>query len=155
MTLTLAAATAAWPAVLERLVPTIDGCLVWPHAQNSKGYGQVSIDGTVVLVHRLALLVRDGAIPAGYVSDHTCHDPATCPGRECIHRLCANPEHLEPVTVAENSRRGHQQNRSTCKRNHPLSTRHRAGKDVRCCRTCERERRHEQQLRLARAEVSA
>jgi hypothetical protein len=37
-----------------------------------------------------------GPIPDGLVIDHLCR----------VHN-CVNPEHLEPVTPAENTRRGH------------------------------------------------
>lgn len=145
---------AAWAAVRLRVVIDEHGCHMWPGAKNSKGYGSITLPGTgqTILVHRLALLIRDGAIPAGHVADHTCHDPRTCTGgTACRHRLCVNPEHLEPVTVAENSRRGAQQNRATCKRGHLLGFRVRRGKAVRCCRRCEAIDRQERRA----CEVSA
>ena len=131
----------AWERVLARVEPGPDGCLLWTGAVNSKGYGCIGIGGVSVLIHRLAVLVRDGEIDDELPVDHTCHDPAVCPTETCVHHRCANPEHLEQVTTAENSRRGAMQNRTVCKRNHPLTVRHRAGKPVRCCRVCERERR--------------
>jgi hypothetical protein len=40
--------------------------------------------------------------------DHTCHnrDESCTGGVDCAHRRCINVEHLEPVTGAENTRRG-------------------------------------------------
>lgn len=129
----------AWERILERVQITPDGCWRWPGSTNSKGYGQISVSGPgSLLVHRVALIVRDGHIPDGMVGDHTCHDPEVCPGGPtCPHRRCCNPDHLESVTIGENSRRGAQQKRDLCKRNHPLGTRTRGGKPVRCCRLCE------------------
>ena len=65
----------------------------WQYAGNitSSGYG--SIKGE--LVHRLMWQAHNGDIPLGLVVDHLCRN------RECV-----NPEHLEPVTIGENTRRG-------------------------------------------------
>lgn len=132
------AIAALYERILERADRMPDGCWLWTGSLNSQGYGLISVGGVLFLVHRVALLARDGSIPDGHVADHTCHDPATCPGRKaCLHRRCVNSAHLEPVTIAENSRRGAQQNRSTCKRGHRLSARRRGRKVVRCCRRCE------------------
>lgn len=131
----------AWRTVLKRVEVDDAGCWLWSGSKTSKGYGEVVLPGTggtKMLVHRLSLLIRDGSIPEGHVADHTCHVPSACPGgNECHHRLCVNPAHLEAVTIAENSRRGAQQNRRTCKVGHRLTYRRRGSKIVRCCRQCE------------------
>jgi hypothetical protein len=109
-----------------------NGCWVFTGALNSKGYGCIASGrkSRTVTAHRLALIVRDGHIPEALVVDHLCRN-----------RACVNPDHLEPVTVAENSARGEQQNRSVCKDGHPLTYRTRAGRPVRCCRACEAQAR--------------
>ena len=58
------------------------------------GYGHISVNGTMQLVHRLAYSMFV-PIPEGLVLDHLCRN-----------RSCINPNHLEPVTVAENNLRG-------------------------------------------------
>lgn len=75
-----------------------DGCWLWTGAAEKQGYGVIKTGGRaapVVLVHRLvyALFVED--IPAGLTIDHLCSV-----------RRCVNPDHLELVTMPENSRRG-------------------------------------------------
>jgi hypothetical protein len=49
-----------------------------------------------------------GPIPEGMDIDHRCHnaDPACSRGPTCVHRLCVNPDHLEPTTRSLNLRRG-------------------------------------------------
>jgi HNH endonuclease len=71
-------------------------CWRWLGARSSTGYGtfEVSLD-RVVSPHRFAYEQLVGPIPAGLVLDHLCR-----------HRLCVNPNHLEPVTNADDLRRG-------------------------------------------------
>jgi hypothetical protein len=49
----------------------------------------------MLLVHRDVYEQLVGPIPEGLVLDHLCRN-----------RSCCNPAHLEPVTTAENVRRG-------------------------------------------------
>ncbi len=71
-------------------------CTVWIGATNGKGYGLVSVGGgQIALAHRVAYEAEYGPIPEGHVIDHLCRV-----------RNCVNPMHLQPVTIAENNRRG-------------------------------------------------
>ncbi len=83
------------PPNFANKVMTSTGCKVWIGAVNSLGYGIVQIDGERVLAHRLSYEAERGPIPEGMVLDHLCRV-----------RNCVNPDHLEPVTHAENGRRG-------------------------------------------------
>lgn len=71
-------------------------CWMWQLAKNCKGYG-ICWDprGKMVLAHRFYYEGEHGAIPASLQLDHLCRVPG-----------CVRPEHLEPVTAAENVRRG-------------------------------------------------
>jgi hypothetical protein len=115
--------------VLERLWARLapdreTGCLLWTGAQTGTGYGHM----------RVELLV--GAVPAGLVLDHLCRRP-----------LCANPAHLQAVTMAENVRRGNgpavagarQRAKTHCPAGHEYSTANtyvRPGGAGRTCRQC-------------------
>lgn len=70
-------------------------CTVWIGATNNRGYGVVIVDGEKQLAHRVAYEAEHGPIPEGLVLDHLCRV-----------RNCVRVDHLEPVTTAENNRRG-------------------------------------------------
>jgi len=70
------------------------GCWVWQGALHVNGYGKIFIDGTLKAAHRVGYELYRGAIPAGVVLDHKCR-----------RKNCVNPDHLEPVSLGENTRR--------------------------------------------------
>lgn len=70
-------------------------CHVWQKARDHDGYGITWHDGTTRRAHRIAYERAHGPIREGLVIDHLCRVPA-----------CVNPDHMQPVTTAENTRRG-------------------------------------------------
>lgn len=72
-------------------------CWIWQGGQSSAGHGRTKdhAQGKMVPAHRYFYERKFGAVPNGMVLDHLCRV-----------RICVNPDHVEPVTVAENNRRG-------------------------------------------------
>lgn len=71
-------------------------CWVWLGGRRNS-YGAIKVKGKSKLAHRVSYETFVGPIPPGLTIDHLCRQ-----------RLCINPKHLEPVTMAENHRRGAQ-----------------------------------------------
>lgn len=69
-------------------------CWIW-QLTGSEGYGTTKVNGVSRAAHRVYYERDVGPIPDGLEIDHLCRV-----------RRCCNPEHLEPVTHAENVRRG-------------------------------------------------
>jgi hypothetical protein len=122
-------------------------CWPWKLHISIKGFGRVGYQGRRVLSHRLSYELAVGPIPDGLVLDHTCHTADCAAGNACVHRSCCNPAHLEPVTAAENTRRGNHTNcgirkreQTHCIRGHeftPENT-YRRPDGRRLCRECGR-----------------
>lgn len=75
-------------------VDPVTGCWIWPVRGNAR-YGTISENGRAEHAHRWFYKRFVGPIPTGLHLDHLCRNPP-----------CVNPGHLQPVTCAENVRRG-------------------------------------------------
>lgn len=124
-------------------VTKTESCWLWTGYRTSQGYGRFSVaypmfrDKPVVMhSHRVAFTIIRGSIPDELEVDHLCRV-----------RNCVNPEHLEPVTPRENTRRSYaaRPRKSHCKQGHAFdekNTRRNGGKcPQRVCRQCVRDRR--------------
>ena len=114
--------------VCARFWPKVDltlDCWLWT-ACTTRGYPTFSENGTNVRGHRWAYEHFVGPIPDGLHLDHLCRTP-----------LCVNPDHLEPVTPAENTRRSFEARGAWAEH----GTRSKYTKGCRCdpCRTANRE----------------
>lgn len=115
--------------------PNRNGCRLFQGALDD-GYGRFWINGKLGLAHRVAWELTYGPISPGLHLDHLCRN-----------RSCVNPEHLEPVSHAENVLRGEgitavNARKTHCKRGHELTeenTYRRRDRNTRACIKCQRD----------------
>lgn len=112
-------------------VGAADACWLWCGKVTARGYGSYSN----FAAHRIAYTIACGPIPDGLELDHLCRTP-----------LCVNPHHLEPVSGAENIRRGYSPTainarKTHCPKGHPYTpeTLRNDKRGYRGCEICRRE----------------
>ena len=114
--------------------PELGPCHLWTAGLDADGYGRFGLNGRNRKAHVVSYEIQVGPIPSGLEPDHLCRV-----------RRCVNDAHLEPVTRAENMRRGdgpallraRQLAKTHCPQGHPyigenLIVRH----GQRSCRIC-------------------
>ncbi len=126
-----------------------NGCWIWNRSLVTNGYAAFW-DGGIVTGHRWSYENFIGPIPAGLQLDHLCRV-----------RSCVNPDHLEPVTLAENVLRGVgvsavNARKTHCQNNHPFDTANTyiGSNGSRVCRPC-KAAWHQERVRKSRAESVA
>lgn len=67
------------------------GCWLWTASLDSRGYGQLTLNGKLFRAHRVSYQMHKGPIPDGL---HVCH--------ACDVPSCCNPDHLFLGTNLEN-----------------------------------------------------
>lgn len=77
--------------IYARLVPGQNGCMEWDGARQARGYGEMTVRGSKVLVTRTLWEELHGPIPTGMFVCHRCDNPP-----------CCNDDHLFLGTAAEN-----------------------------------------------------
>lgn len=122
-------------------VDPLTGCWLWNRSIDRHGYGRFNRE----LAHRRLYELYVGPIPDGLHIDHLCRV-----------RHCVRPDHLEPVTQAENNRRAAAV-RTHCPHGHPLS-----GDNLRTrndgnrgCKACHRLSEQRRRKRKRNAELHA
>ena len=83
------------PRFLAKIQPLPSGCWEWTGALHGANYGIIQIAGRARLAHRVSYRFHFGQLDDDLDIDHLCRNPK-----------CVNPEHLEPVSHAENVARG-------------------------------------------------
>jgi len=97
--------------IKSKCVRSDAGCLIYSGKLTPKGYAHVRSDnGKMRFAHVLMYEHAHGPVPSGLELDHTCRQ-----------RACCEAAHLDPVTHAENVRRGR------AGHDHEIRTRNSAG----------------------------
>lgn len=94
-------------------VEKTEACWLWTGKVSARGgYASYYREGRVWLAHRWSYTDAVGPVPEGLVIDHLCRNTN-----------CVNPDHLEAVTLEENSRRAASArgNGGKCGRGHSLA----------------------------------
>lgn len=83
-----------------------DECWPWRGKPDWYGYGRICFNDREWKAHVLIHVLAIGPVPDGMHVDHVCHTRScTATGRNCPHRMCVNPAHLQAATPRSNTLR--------------------------------------------------
>lgn len=128
-------------------------CWEWMGGRATNGYGYVSRGRarSKIVAHRVVYTIYRGQIPDGLPLDHLCRN-----------RGCVNPEHLEPVSMRENTLRGLSPSavharKTHCIRGHEFTQENTylSSRESRTCRECARLHERKRPSGWARQRASA
>lgn len=113
---------------IENKILKTDKCWLWQGEIRKNGYGSIRINKKNYTIHRVYYELNKGQIPTGLTIDHLCRI-----------KNCINPDHLEPVTLIENLKRGYgigvqNSNKTYCPKGHEYNGVDKNGH--RLCLTC-------------------
>jgi len=111
-----------------------NGCAEWTGAVGGPGgYGQISVNGQMLLTHRLAWELTNGPIPTGMQVLHHCDNPPCCNARKCLF-LGTDADNMADMLAKG---RHNNQKKTHCHAGHPFDEANtrvtRAGRDCRAC----------------------
>jgi hypothetical protein len=72
------------------------GCWEWIRTRNREGYGHFAYNYQTIRAHRWSYERAYGPVPDGLVVGH-----------KCDNKPCVNPDHLEAITVQQNTQDAH------------------------------------------------
>lgn len=78
--------------LVNEIQPSENGCKIWTHTLNDKGYGKISFKNKTCEVHRVLYRCVHGEIKRGLVVRHLCNN-----------RACVNIDHLALGTQKDNA----------------------------------------------------
>lgn len=127
---------------------TDEACWPWAGPITSHGYGLAAIPGgggRVTTAHRVIWTIMHGPVDRQTQIDHACHDADECGrvDRDCPHRACVNPNHLQALSARDNTLRSNgpsaiNARRTHCKNGHEFTAEntylHVRGRACRICR---------------------
>lgn len=136
--------------ILNKAVAGPGACLIWTGRVDRDNYGMTQVDNKTLRTHRVIYALLVGPLDSSTFIDHACHNQdRACPGgRDCLHRRCLNPYHLDKASNRENLLRstrsiaGANARKTHCKRGHAFDDENTyvMANGGRYCRACARER---------------
>lgn len=102
-------------------------CWLLTQVNKTTGYGRVYINRVGYLAHRISWQLFRGEVTDETI-DHLCRN-----------RACWNPDHLEPTSRGDNTRREGNSLKASCPKGYPYDIELNDGRKHRACSACRKE----------------